>query len=394
MTALLLALALGAQDDVSTLLEQLRGDKASERESAQKSLEKMGVPVFERLVAELGKETDIETKARLKALVERIPKLAQLALVCGPTKRITLSVKDAEFWGVLDRLEGGLGEHMIKGQGLDLKAKITLDLKDVTLWEALDRVAKASRTHYFYRKDGVAFFPGESPELPAVYFEQFRVTVAEVKRIEYRSPTQKAALVVAVLQVQHQRNLTPAGLKYHNIFKLDGIENAAGKDAKGREYGWADSISPRLEYALQEFYSIDPSASPFTITGKATVNFSQDAREIEMPVMADAPEIKTADGTFKLVSAKKEEGRTTVILDIDTTEEVGLRERFKGLWLFDDKDRRHDGIILSMGREGKHFRPVLSFPGEIKDGSHLFFRWRVGLHAIEIPFQLKNIPIP
>lgn len=394
LLAALAALALGMQDDVSRLLEKLRSDEYSERESAQRALERMGLPVLDRLKAEAAKDPELDTKIRLKTLIEKIPRLAELAKVYGPTRRITLSAKDEPLGTLLEKLGAGLGEQ-IRGEGLDPEAKATIALEDVTLWEALDRVARATRTHWIYRKDNVGFLPGEAPTQPVVYYEQFRISVVEVKRIEYRAPGVKDHAVIVMPEVRYQRNLSPAGSKYRKVFTIDGFQSPTGANAEGTRPLWAyTSTTARREFALEEYYFVDPSVATFSIAGKAVVNFAQDSRELTFPLTGEAKEESTADGSFKLAGVKGEEGRTIVSLEIEVPDAGGLDDRFKGIWVLDAEGKKHLGTELRLGRDGKHFRPAVWFAVPVDKAKTLVFRWMTGLHALEVPFLLRDIKVP
>jgi hypothetical protein len=396
MIALWLALTLATQDDAARLLDQLRGDEFAEREAAQRGLERLGLPVLDKLKAELDKNPELDTKIRLKLLIEKIPKLAQLALVYGPTKRITLQAKDEELDSILKKLEAGLEETIVRNAGLNLKAKVTVSLQDATLWEALDRVATASKTHYEYRSQGIWWFPGQAPALPVVYYEQFRISIGEIKRIEYRSPTEKGALAVVVPEVRYQRNLKPSGPRYDRVYHIESMLNAGGKDvrADNRRPLWAnDSVAGRTELVLQESYVVDASG-PFSIAGKTTINFAQDGREVVLPMTGDHPEVRTADAVFRLAGTKPDGLRTTVLLEVEAGDEKGPKDRLRGGWLVDAEGKKTAGIILGLHQDGNRFKPELSFPGEIKPGTTLQFRWVTGLHAVEVPFLLREIQVP
>ena len=119
MIAAVLVLALACQDDVARLLENLRSDEFAERESAQRALERMGPQVLGRLQAELDKVGELDTKLRLKTLIERIPRLAKLAMVYGPTKRVSISARNEKLGDVFRKMEAALGEKLL-GEGVDL----------------------------------------------------------------------------------------------------------------------------------------------------------------------------------------------------------------------------------------------------------------------------------
>lgn len=396
MTLLAAALlfALGAQDDVSRLLEKLRGDNAAEREAAQRSLERAGLSVLDRLKAEAEKESELETRIRLKALIEKIPKLAQLAKVYGPTRRLTYSAKNEKLGTVLEKVGEGLGEK-IRGDQIDLEQAVTLELSEATLWEALDRLARASRTHYTYRQDGIRFLPGEAPEMPVVYYEQFRISVVEVKRIDYRSAGEKGKAVIVMPDVMYQRNLSPGGNKFRKVFTLDGIQGPGGADLRVPYPSFVPALTViSRSFVLEEAYFVDPAVETFSIAGKATVNFAQDFRELTLPVGGEPKEESTADGTFRVAGTEAVGLRTTVTLEIEVPDAGGMDDRFRGVWVIDSLGKRHTGTIVRMGRDGKQFRPQLSFGVKSDDVKAVSFRWMTGLHAVEIPFLLKDIKVP
>jgi hypothetical protein len=393
LLAAILGLALAAQDDVGPLLEKLRGDDSFQRDAAQRALERMGLPALEPLQAALGKETDLETKLRLKTLLERIPRLAQLAKVYGPTKRVKARARDERLRVVLENL-GGLSGEKIYSEGVDLNATVTVDFPDVTLWEALDRVAHAAKAHYHYRKDGIAFRPGEAPAFPVVYYEQFRISVAEVKRVEYRSPDYKGGFAAVMVEVQFQRNLTPTGERYRKIFSIDAVTGPDGAEARKERPWYASGVVARREYALEEDYTVDASVGSFTIAGKATINFAQEHREFVLPLDGEKKEESSADGTFKVGSLKPEDGKLVVGLEIEVPEAGGPDTRFRGVWVVDADGKRHSGTILTMGRDGKSFRPKVWFPVAPDAAKSVVFKWALGLHSVEVPFALKDIPVP
>jgi hypothetical protein len=392
----MLALALGTRDDVSQLLEKLRSDEFAEREAAQRSLERLGMPVLERLKAEAERETELDTKLRLKLLIERIPKLAQLAKVYGPTRRMSLSAKGERLGAVFEKITKGLAEN-VRGDRIDLDQPVTVELSEATLWEALDRLAQVTHTHYSYRQDGVVFLPGEVPPMPVQYYEQFRISVVEVKKIEYRSAGEKGSAVILVPEVRYQKELSPAGSKYRKVFTIDSIHGPDGADVRIESPTWAmTSLMGRRSFALEEVYVANSTAQTLSIIGKATVNFAQDSREVALALTGDPKFQETIDGTFRVSETTSDDGKTTVTLDIDITEAGGMDDRFRGVWLVDGLGKHHAGTILRMGREGKgkHFQPRIWFPVKADDAKGIVFRWMTGLHAVDIPFVLRDIKVP
>lgn len=394
IAAAVLVLALACQDDVSRLLEKLRSDEFADRESAQSALERMGPPVLDRLKAEADRAQELDTKLRLKMLIEKIPRLAKLALVYGPTKRVSLSVRDGNLGEVFRQMEAALGEQFV-GEGVDLSMPVTLDLDGATLWEALDVLARASHTHYFYRKEHVVFAPGDAARLPVLYYNQFRISVVEVKRVEYRAPGEKDHLAVVVPEVRYQRNLSPAGTKYTHIFSEVVLTRKDGTDATAPQPTWAyTTFGNRRPFGMQEFYFVDVGAATFSLSGRATINFAQENREVVIPLFAEIKETETADGTFRVTNLAITDESTVISLELDQTEEKDLNERLSLAWLSTGDEKRHLGRIGPATRENKVAKREIRFQGGLKDLRSLSFRWMSGLHAVEIPFTLADIRIP
>jgi len=394
MITAVLTLALACQDDVSRLLEKLGSDEFAERESAQRALEQMGPPVLDRLKAEVDRAGELDTRLRLKMLIEKIPRLAKLALVYGPTKRVSLSVKDGKLGEVFRQMEAALGEQFV-GEGVDLAALVTLNLEGATLWEALDALARASHTHYFYRKEHVLFSPGDAARLPVLYYNQFRLSVVEVKRVEYRAPGEKDHVAVVVPEVRFQRNLSPAGNKYHQIFSDVALTRKDGTDATVKQPEWAyNTFSNRRPFGMQEFYFVDAGAGSVSLSGRATINFAQEDREVVIPLFAEIKETDTADGTFRVTNVTITDEGTVLTLEHDQVEGADLKERMTAAWLHTGDQKRHFGRIGPATRDGKLAKRELQFAGGLKDVKTLSFHWVSGLHAIEIPFTLADIRIP
>jgi hypothetical protein len=281
------------------------------------------------------------------------------------------------------------------GEGVDLAMQVTLDLDGATLWEALDALARASHTHYFYRKEHVVFAPGDAARLPVLYYNQFRISVVEMKRVEYRAPGVKDHVAVVVPEVRFQRNMSPAGNKYTHIFSDVVLTKKDGTDAAAAQPTWAyNTFANRRPFGMQEFYFVDVGATTFSLSGRATINFAQENREVVVPLFTEIKETDTADGTFRVTNLTITDESTVVSLELDQTEEKDLNERMSMAWLHTGDNKRHLGRIGPATREKKLVTREIRFTGGLKDVRNLSFRWVSGLHAVEIPFTLADIRIP
>jgi hypothetical protein len=139
---------------------------------------------------------------------------------------------------------------------------------------------------------------------------------------------------------------------------------------------------------------VDPTLPSFALSGKATVEFAQEDREILLPLVGDRKDVATADGTFRVGDLSATDETTTVSLELDLAEAKNLNERMKAAWLIDGAAKRHLGTIGPATRENKLYKREIRFIGGLKDLKALSFRWTSGLHAIDIPFTLRDIKIP
>jgi hypothetical protein len=392
MLALVLSVLFQSQSDPGPLLEQLRSDSVVVREEAGRSLERLGPGIIDRLKKELEANSDLETKLRLRQLIERIPKIAELAKVYGPTRRVTLSAHDRPLSEVTSELGKAL-EESIGIEGLDPGQAVTLDLKEATLWEALDRLAKTTKSSYAYLPSGIRFKKGQMTDLPVLYFEQFRISLAEVKYVDHRSPGVSEAAVLLAPEVAFQRNLKPTGGKWGNTFAIESTQDAAGADVRCRAPAWASGINfARQPFSLQQHLFVRSVGGPVTIQGTATVSFSQENREIAIAVKGENREAETPEVKFSLSGYTETPAATTITLKADSSV-PGSYERVKSVWLVDHSGKRHRGSP-GRGEIGPGgFTHEFSFPAGVT-GKEVVFEWAATLRPVEIPFRLTGIRIP
>lgn len=396
---ILLAAVLGLllqspQEDVERLLERLSSDRITQRDEAARQLERLGLPALDRLQRELRQTNDLDLKLRLESLIERIPKIAELARVYGPTKRVTFKADGEPLGPILTRLGTELGEK-VRSEGLDAGTKVSLSLEEATLWEALDRVSAAARVHYEYRKDGVVFLPGEAPALPVVYYEQFRISVAEVKRIDYRGPAQSDRSVLFVPEVLYQRNLSPAGDKYDGIFHLGAVSDAAGHSIQGSKPRWGGgTVARRRPFGLQQFYFLTVGEGRFSIEGRAKVNFAQENRELSIPLEGEKRELEIPEGSFRVTGLTSAANATTLTWEMKTPQIPRPDDRTKNVCLVDADGKRYERGVSRSTWGGETLREEITYPPIPQGAKRVVFTWVTGLHEVEIPFSLKGIPIP
>jgi hypothetical protein len=398
LSALLLSFLL-LQDDVAREIERIKNDSIDEREAAAHALEAIGMRALPVLEKEAAATQDLETRVRLQALLKSIPRQAALLKVFGPTKRATYSAKAAPLREVIEALGKSLDEK-IRLEGADPATPVTIELRDTPMWQALDAVARAANVNYEYRKDGVVFLKGSAPWFPVRYSEQFRISLVEVKRIDYRRPGVDASVVLVVPEVQFQRNVNPAD-KYpgglSNLFEIEEICDARGNDLRAGVPWGPGSLSSRRPFGLQQYFYAKAESTSITIQGVAKARFSRRDEEVTLPVAGDAREASLGDSKFSLAGFTPGESRSTVTLKGEVSDAPNAPDppnRVKKIWLVSPDGERVEG----RGDRGTHsrtsFTQTYEFPPLKFKPEKFVFLWVSEVYSLDIPFRLEGIPIP
>jgi len=397
-SALVLSFAL-LQDDVAREIERIKSDSIEEREAATHALEAIGLRALPALEKELAASRDLETKERLAALLKSIPRHATLLKVFGPTKRVTYSAKAAPLRDVVAELGKALQEQ-VRLEGPDPAVPVTLDLRDTPMWQALDAVARAADVRYEYRKDGVVFLKGPAPWFPVRYSEQFRISVVEVKQIDYRRPGVSASIVLVVPEVQYQRNVNPADKYPGGLSRLFAIEQVLDDQGNDLHTGvpWGPgSLSSRRPFGLQQAVYAKAGSKSITLQGVAKARFSRRDEEVSLPVAGDVRFATLGDATFKLGGFTPGESRSTVTLEgevTDAPEAPDPPDRVKTIWLVAPGGERVEGRRDRGSHLRTSFTQTYEFPPLKFQPERFVFLWVSEVYSLDIPFRLEGIPVP
>jgi hypothetical protein len=397
MTMLALLLTLVLQDNVAREIERLKSDVVAERERAIHTLESIGLPAMPALEMEL-KSADLETRYRIEALLKSIPRRAALTKVFGPTKRVTYQADKVPFGEVAAALGKSLDEK-VRLEGPDPASPVTLDLKDATLWEAFDALADAAKSRYEYRKDGVVYLTGTEPRFPVRYYEQFRVSIVEIKRIDYRNPDAAVAILVVVPEVEYQRNMSPAdkyGGWFSSLFEIEQITDEKGRDLKARPPWGPGSLQSRRPFGLQGYYFADASSKTITVEGVGKARFSRGDKQVSLPVEGAERKATVGDVEFTLTGFTRGTDRTTVTIDaqLGTPGSIEPPQRVKKLQLLGPGGKKVDGRFDRASHLEKEFTATYEFPKTDFAPERFVFEWIEEVYALDIPFRLEGIPVP
>ncbi len=125
------------KEKIDKLIEQLGSGNFTERENAAKELETIGAPALEAL-RKAAKSSDAEVRKRAKTILSKIDNEREIPRVLAP-KRIRLVYKDTPLHEALADFEKKSGYHIdLCHPDRKLKErKITLDTGDATFWHAV-----------------------------------------------------------------------------------------------------------------------------------------------------------------------------------------------------------------------------------------------------------------
>jgi hypothetical protein len=159
-----------SRERIESLVKQLAAERFSDREEAQKELEKIGAAAMETL-RKTAKDGEPEVSRRAAEIIRRIEERALADSVLTP-KKVKLSFKDTPVVEAVAELakQSGHVVEVVEGDRVPLKErKITLETGEVMFWEALDQLcAKGSLVEKTIAQGGLGPFnqPMVFPNVP------------------------------------------------------------------------------------------------------------------------------------------------------------------------------------------------------------------------------------
>lgn len=390
--------AAAGQEDVTTLIERLGADTIEERDAATRSLERLGLRAAEPIERALAVTHDPELRARLASLAQVNRKRAEFAKVLGEARRVTIHSQGRALSDVAREVGRALGETVVM-EGFDGKETVTIDLRNATLWEALDQLARVGDLHYQYNHWKLVLRKGAKPRLPALYFEQFRVSVMEAKSIEHRWPGAKEAMRMLVLEVRHPRDVFPSADSADDPFELTTFIDASGKDAAGRRPSWGGSLQyPGRPFAIQTVLFVsEKAAGPITLRGTVALPFASDVEEVSLAVAGEGRETRDDSFALRVKGFTPSAAVTRLTLEAEAltggVKDARRRLNLRDVFLVDAGGIKHRGRWMS-GNFGRTCVWEFEFGSEIRRPEKVLFRWVREFHRVEIPFQFQGIAVP
>lgn len=392
------ACAASGQEDASRWIERLGSDSIEERAEASERLERLGPSAIEPIERALAEARDPEVRVRLTQLSRNIRKRAEFARVFGEVRRVTIDSQGLPLADVIRDLGKALGET-IGLEGFDGKETVTLQLRNATLWQALDELARAGNLHYDYGYGKILLRKGVLPAFPVLHLGQFRVSVAEVKRMEHRRAGSKEMAAMIVLEVRHQRNMLPSVETREEPLGTFSVKNALGDPVLRSAPSWGGGLSHLgRPYALQKILFVDDrSFGPFTLEGEVNLPFATEIKEVTLPVLGEARE--TREDTFVLGVKSLSQSVSSTRLTLEARSDPGQpsdamrRLAYRDVFLVDAAGNKHRGGWQSAGG-GSTWEWEFEFPPGILRPQKVVFRWVREFKLIDIPFRLEGIRLP
>ena len=413
LITLLLSLA-PVQDDVSKWIGQLESDSIEQRDEATRRLQTQGVDAIPRLEKARDAAADTAVRSRLDAIIAAIRKSAELAKVFGPTRRVTIAARGKLIKEVLGELKAP-GIKGIDPGMLDVESRIDLQVRNVTWWEALDRVSRARKSHYQIRYDDgdytILLKPGMEPESPVFYFEQFRISVAETKRVELITPAGKVERAMVAIEVRHQADLRSSSYVDAECVKIKSILDDKGADALVEREGpderlWEFDHPLLLSYQANAWVRPD-APLPLTVTGITDMPFVSQTQEIELDLGGARSRVQVGKVRLSVEKFSQTGTGARLMLRAEAEEEKeGEESEEKVPWIMERLDsasdvvlvdgagRRHVGSRETSQGGGNRCAWEIVFSTGIEKPKRVVFRWVSEIHLVEIPFRLEGVRLP
>jgi hypothetical protein len=403
-SALLVLSLLLPQDAFEKWIVQLGHESIVDREEAARRLQALGSAAIGRLEKAREASGDSEVRARIDAIILQVRKDADLAKALGPTRRVTIGARKEPLKEILRQLHAPGVSEVLAG-ALDEEARLDFQVRGVTWWEALDLAARAANARYRIdaNRDGavkVTLLKGVEPAAPVFYAEQFRISVVESKRIEYRTPAGSQLAGLLVVEWRHQPDLKPVRRAFRNPLKFTSVIDAKGDDVRlDRFPPWATRQGSRARpLAFQESVWVRSDAVlPITLAGTTDALFPSETREIELDLAGDGSETRLGKIHLSVESIVPTKDETKVSIRGEAEEPCDLGDRMTGeVHLVDAKGARHPGgrqSGMSSGN-GRSARWDFVFTSGIEGPRRIAFRWSGELYRVEIPFRLEGVRLP
>jgi len=231
-----------------------------------------------------------------------------------------------------------------------------------------------------------------------VYTEQFRISVAELKRVEYRRPGETEGAGIAVVELRWQPGLKPSRIHGERGLTIEAVLDAKGGDAKREPPEWDDvsGLAGDTLVILGTVHIREEAALPLTLTGSTAVSFPREVREVSLALEGDARRTQVGTAVLRVQKFSVSELGTSVTLRMEAPDDLELRARVltDSVAVVDGKGQRYPGTLRSTTYGGEATTMEFESTSGIPEPKRLVFRWVADYHKVELPFRLEGIRLP
>lgn len=350
-------------DRVPRLLDQLKSDDASERESASRELVKIGPGVLPRLL-EAMKGDDIELRDRAKAILKAIEIGRKVAGIERPARTVTAELEGAPLAEIARALEEQIGTKVDAG-GVSPDLRFTFRAKDQPLLSALDALCGGAKDLQYDWEPGGALrlSTGKWSRFPTSYSGSYCVRVKSLQVIRGTDFDKHQAGLQMVVEADHDRALKPLSapeLKLEEIVDDQGtvLEPA---DARKAWRGLVDQRPGVQAGRTFQYANLSPKATRLArMRVSASFTFPTQTEEVVIPSPARGSTQELGRYKLLITSASTESVASTTAFHLSFSPLVGsvadlkqdLAARFDtaSVFLVDDAGREHAAVLQAPDR--------------------------------------------
>ena len=411
---LLLGAAQEAADKVKALVEKLKSEDITVRDSAAAELIKLGPAALPAVRAHFERARG-DTRDQLEKIIPRLEVAERMAALSAPGPLITLAAKDRPADEVLAeiRRQGGV---IVEGFRLPADTRFTLDVRDASVWKTVDELCRAhGKVMYSFDADRIQVRPGAYRKIPAFDLGAYRFVVDsfdwkestgdDLRRIDLiggllappgRFPD-SSEIKVEKFEDETGRNLMPKFEMVRRYFQGPPVRRETGAPVIFRGLNWEGGEGPSVD-----------SIKLKSFNGSVRLEFALDRRRILAVKNPLAPGDRSmSDGvtTLRLRDVCRDGSRVLLKcwfqrpLFKEEREGDVLYGRFT-LALYDAKGRRLPGLHFNPSVDVLPDEDVLrcadTYSFNLPEGfvpASLDLEKATEFHKLQIPFNLDGVSL-
>lgn len=400
------SIALAVQDTpVERLIALLGSDNPAVRDSAQADLLKIGVKALPTLAA-FEKGQDPEVRSRIRAISGDILRQERVRRVRREPRRQTLSLQDVPVVEAVQKVFAGFDAKVeFENSGELPRKRISLSLKDADWWEAIDAVT-----------DTAGVEPLESPShlsSYSIYGSDSKMALAGGRLKRYRWATVGGLRIYA--RPMHSRGPDEVGVEAEVAFPPGllafpvRLEELTLETDGGRRLSFEEGPvfgASRSRKGFVTYVDVFRTQSPFsrealkgthslTLRGKLVVAFPRDVEIVKMDMKDVLTETHLSVGSLEVnvhIRADRDPFLMAGVRWKDSAPDPKAKLR---VWLEDDQDNLVEDLPwdsetpgTSSGSIGGNVIPSLARPLKAVAAR------LIGTDPWVLPFAIPDIPVP